>query len=125
VGPVNDRQKNELLGQAAAMVVPIEWNEPFGIVFIEALACGTPVISCARGALPEIVRDGVDGFLVTDAKEGAAAVEMLSSLDRTECRRRVESMFSSTVVARQYLSLYGELTQKHHLMPAHAVRTGL
>ena len=58
VGPVDDAQKNELLGKALALIVPIEWEEPFGIVFIEALACGTPVITCPRGALPEIVRDG-------------------------------------------------------------------
>jgi glycosyltransferase involved in cell wall biosynthesis len=113
VGPVNDRQKNELLGQAAAMVVPIEWNEPFGIVFIEALACGTPVISCALGALPEIVRDGIDGFLITGAQEGAAAVDRLATLGRTECRKRVEANFSSTIVARQYSGLYEELAEKH------------
>src|SRR5262249_47761422 len=69
VGQVDEAQKNVLLGQAAAMVVPIEWDEPFGIVFAEALACGTPVISCPRGALPEIVRPGTDGFLVTSVAE--------------------------------------------------------
>src|SRR5439155_10988576 len=63
VGPVNDAQKNELLGKASAMVVPIEWDEPFGIVFAEALACGTPVISTPRGALPEIIRNGKEGVL--------------------------------------------------------------
>ena len=108
VGSVNDRQKGDLLGQAAAMVVPIEWNEPFGIVFIEALACGTPVISCALGALPEIVRDGVDGFLITGAIDGAAAVGRLASLERKECRKRVETTFSGGIVSQQYLTLYGE-----------------
>jgi glycosyltransferase involved in cell wall biosynthesis len=106
VGTVDDAQKDQLLGEAAAMVVPIEWNEPFGIVFAEALACGTPVISYARGALPEIVREGVDGFLVNGVGEGCLAVNKLGSLNRAECRKRAETMFSSGVVARQYLSLY-------------------
>jgi len=106
VGEVDDQKKNALLGQAAAMVVPIEWNEPFGIVFIESLACGTPVISCPRGALPEIIRDGVDGFLINGIEEGGLAVERLSSLDRAECRKRAEGNFSAAVIAEKYVSLY-------------------
>ena len=70
------------------MVVPIEWNEPFGIVFIEALACGTPVISCAQGALPEIVREGLDGFLVEGVKAGVAAVGQLPTIERAKCSFR-------------------------------------
>jgi len=111
VGPVNDTEKSVLLGQAAAMVVPIEWDEPFGIVFIEALACGTPVIACALGALPEIIRNGVDGFLVSGALEGCTAVERVSELNRTACRRRAETVFSGPVVAKQYLALYDEMRQ--------------
>lgn len=109
VGPVDDRQKNDLLGSAAAMVVPIEWDEPFGIVFAEALACGTPVISCARGALPEIVREGVDGFLVGDVDAGVGAVAGLSGISRAACRARAEACFSSAVVVSQYESLYASL----------------
>ena len=90
------------------MVVPIEWNEPFGIVFVEALACGTPVISCPRGALPEIVREGIDGFLVDGIEAAIDAVDRLSSLNRVDCRRRAEEMFSGAAVARQYLALYAE-----------------
>ena len=108
VGPVDDRQKSALLGQAAALVVPIEWEEPFGIVFAEALAHGTPVISCPRGALPEIVRPGVDGFLVRNAEEGASAVTKLSGIDRNTCRRRAETSFSVDVVAEMYLRLYAQ-----------------
>jgi glycosyltransferase involved in cell wall biosynthesis len=106
VGTVNDAQKNALLGQAAAMVVPIDWDEPFGIVFAEALACGTPVISTARGALPEIVEDGVHGFMVTDVESGRAAVERLGSIDRAACRRQVEEKFTLEKVAGEYLELY-------------------
>jgi glycosyltransferase involved in cell wall biosynthesis len=106
VGPVNDEQKNELLGKAAAMIVPIEWDEPFGIVFAEALACGTPVISCARGALPEIIRDGVEGFLIANVREGRSAVTRLSTIQRSACRERAVSTFSATVVVDRYIELY-------------------
>jgi glycosyltransferase involved in cell wall biosynthesis len=106
VGPVDDIQKNKLLGQAAAMIVPIEWDEPFGIVFAESLACGTPVISCPRGALPEIVREGVDGFLANSVEQACAAVEKLPAINRANCRRRAETEFSSGVVVEKYLKLY-------------------
>lgn len=109
VGPVDDVQKNALLGQARAMVVPIQWNEPFGIVFAEALACGTPVISCPRGALPEIVRPGIDGFLINSIEEGCEAVEHAGVLDRAECRRRVEELFSADAVVARYLDLYSKV----------------
>jgi glycosyltransferase involved in cell wall biosynthesis len=109
VGPVDDEQKNQLLGQAAAMIVPIEWDEPFGIVFAESLACGTPVISCPRGALPEIVRDGVDGFLVDNIEDACAAVARLPSIRRADCRRRAETEFASSVVVEKYLGLYSQL----------------
>jgi len=109
VGSVDDTRKNELLGSAAALVVPIEWDEPFGIVFAEALACGTPVISRPRGSLPEIVRHGVDGYLVSDVDEACAAVERLPAIDRRECRLRAETMFSAGTVAGQYEALYHQL----------------
>jgi glycosyltransferase involved in cell wall biosynthesis len=106
VGPVDDVQKNVLLGKARAMLVPIQWNEPFGIVFAEALACGTPVISCPRGALPEIVRDGLEGFLIETMEEGCQAVRRLGEIDRAACRDRVERHFSVDVVVGRYLELY-------------------
>ena len=109
VGPVNDGQKNELLGHAAALLAPIEWDEPFGIVFIESLACGTPVISCRRGALPEIVDDGKHGFLIRDIGEGVAAVDRLGLIQRQTCRDRVEQMFSQQVVVGMYERLYAEM----------------
>ncbi|MDI1284439.1 MAG: glycosyltransferase [Reyranella sp.] len=109
VGPVNDAQKSVLLGQAQAMVVPIQWNEPFGIVFAESLACGTPVISCPRGALPEIVRPGIDGFLIQSIEEGCEAVAKLGTIDRAVCRRRVEEHFSPRAVVARYLDLYARM----------------
>lgn len=106
IGEVDDLAKAKLLGQAAAMVVPIQWNEPFGIVFAEALACGTPVISCPRGSLPEIIRPDETGFLIESIDAGVAAVEKLSGLSRQACRERAESTFSRAVVGRQYEALY-------------------
>jgi glycosyltransferase involved in cell wall biosynthesis len=106
VGAVDDVQKNRLLGQSAAMVVPIQWDEPFGIVFAESLACGTPVISCPRGSLPEIVRQGVDGFLIRSIEEGCEAVGQLAGLDRAGCRRRAEQLYAPEVVVARYVQLY-------------------
>lgn len=106
LGTVDDDQKNALLGNAAAMLVPIEWEEPFGIVFAEALACGTPVIACPRGAVPEIVQDGVHGFHVSNVNEGMAAVRRLPEISRAACRKQVEDHFTVQVVALRYLELY-------------------
>ena len=112
VGPVDDAQKDLLLGRAAALIVPVEWNEPFGIVFAEALACGTPVISCPRGALPEIVRHGTDGFLVDSVDQACEAVESLDTIDRAVCRERAEQLFSLPVITAQYERLYRERIAK-------------
>jgi len=109
VGPVDDAEKNALLGKALAMVVPIQWDEPFGIVFAESLACGTPVIACPRGALPEIVRPGIDGFLIDSIDEGCAAVAKIGALSRAACRQRAELHFSARVVVARYGDLYTRL----------------
>lgn len=118
IGAVNDAQKNDLLGQAAAMLVPIAWDEPFGIVFAEALACGTPVISCPRGALPEIVRPGIDGFLINSLEEACEAVGKLPQLNRQLCRQRAEEHFSATAIVHQYESLYQRLIPGYLAQPA-------
>ncbi|MDO8541015.1 MAG: glycosyltransferase [Opitutaceae bacterium] len=109
VGEVDDSQKSVLLGQAAALVVPIQWDEPFGIVFAESLAAGTPVITCARGALPEIIRPGETGFFIRSVVEGVEAVRRLPELDRAACRGDAETRFSLAACATQYLALYHEL----------------
>ncbi len=109
VGPVNDEQKQALLTQAAAMVVPIQWNEPFGIVFAESLASGTPVITCPRGAAPEIVEDGRHGFLIKDVAGGVDAVGRLHEIDRRACRERALEAFDAPVIARRYLAVYEEM----------------
>lgn len=113
VGEVDDRKKNELLGRCAALLVPIQWDEPFGIVFAEALAAGTPVLSCARGALPEIVRPGVTGLFLTNVDDGAAAVCRIAELDRAACRRDAEQRFSLGACADRYLELYAACVTAH------------
>jgi len=111
VGEVGDVAKARLLGAAAALVVPIRWHEPFGIVFAEALACGTPVITCPHGALPEIVDPECTGFFIAsnDVAAGVAAVARLPVIDRQACRRAVEARFSLPVVAAAYEALYRDI----------------
>jgi len=106
IGEVDDDAKRSLLGEAAALVVPIRWDEPFGIVFAEALACGTPIISCPRGALPEIVRHGIDGFLIDSVDEGCEAVGRLNEIDRSVCHQRAVESFSKSVIVDKYEGLY-------------------
>ena len=105
-GPVDDAQKNALLGKAAALLMPIEWEEPFGIVMAEAMACGTPVIGFRRGSVPEVVRDGITGFVCRTVADAAAAVERLPSIGRAEVRRDCEERFGGDVVVAQYERLY-------------------
>jgi glycosyltransferase involved in cell wall biosynthesis len=109
VGEVGDAAKNQLLGQAAALVVPIQWDEPFGIVFAEALATGTPVITCRRGATPEIIDPGTTGFFVTSVAEGVTAVGRLPALSRAACRAAAEARFTREVCVDRYLELYRTL----------------
>ncbi|MFM1747501.1 MAG: hypothetical protein RLZZ188_1167 [Verrucomicrobiota bacterium] len=111
VGEVDDARKNALLGSAAAMIVPIRWDEPFGIVFIEALAAGTPVITCARGATPEIIHPGRTGYFINGPEEGPEAVRAVQRIPRAECRRSVEERFTVQTCAEQYLALYQQLIE--------------
>lgn len=109
VGEIGHTEKSEFLGNAAALLFPIEWPEPFGLVMIEAMACGTPVIAYPRGSVPEIIFDGVNGFLVHNADEAVAAVRKTSDFDRRECRRYFELNFSDDQMARNYLNIYQKL----------------
>jgi glycosyltransferase involved in cell wall biosynthesis len=109
VGPVDDEEKNDLLGRAAAFLMPIEWEEPFGIVMAEAMACGTPVIGTRRGAVPEVVNDGLTGFVGDTTDDLVAAVERIDELDRAATRTRCEKLFSDRAVVDGYESLYEEM----------------
>lgn len=106
VGALNDEQKNMYLGQAKALLFPIEWNEPFGMVMTEAMACGTPVIGYAKGSVPEVIKEGVTGFIVDTFEEMCSKVSLLSSIDRTGCRQYAEKNFDVPVIASHYLSVH-------------------
>ena len=112
IGPVDDAAKNELLRDAAALLMPIAWDEPFGIVMAEAMACGTPVIGFRRGSVPEVVRDGVTGFVVDDVAGAAAAVGRLPTLSRAAVRQECQARFCHRVIAAQYEAIYVDLQQR-------------
>jgi glycosyltransferase involved in cell wall biosynthesis len=109
VGEIDEKQKNTFLGGARALLFPIDWPEPFGLVMIEAMACGTPVIAFRNGSVPEIIEEGVTGFLVDSVEEAAAAVGRLQELDRATIRRRFEQRFSAERMAREYVEIYQRL----------------
>jgi len=113
VGPVNDSEKNDILRNAYAFLMPVLWNEPFGIVMIEALACGTPVLGFNRGAVPEIVQNGINGFVCNDINEALEAVRKVHNISRANCRRIVEEKFSNSVIVSNYLDLYNNHINKN------------
>jgi glycosyltransferase involved in cell wall biosynthesis len=112
IGEIGYPEKNEFLGNALALLFPIDWPEPFGLVMIEAMACGTPVIAHPSGSVPEVLEEGRTGFLVNDVQEAASAVKNVSQLSRDECRRTFEERFSATRMAKDYLTVYGKLTRQ-------------
>jgi glycosyltransferase involved in cell wall biosynthesis len=109
VGPVDDVGKQALLGGASALLFPIDWPEPFGLVMIEAMACGTPVVAWNRGSVPEVVEDGVTGFVVSSEAEAVAALGRVADLDRAVIRARFEARFTAERMAADYLALYRRL----------------
>lgn len=108
VGVVGGSAKLELLGGATALLNPLRWDEPFGLCMIEALACGTPVLVTPRGAAPEIVDDGITGFVRSSIDDLAAVVPAIPALDRHACRRAVETHFSAARMVAEHLALYEE-----------------
>jgi hypothetical protein len=109
IGEITDREKSEFLSGAIVLLVPIDWPEPFGLVMIEAMACGTPVIAFNRGSAPEVVDDGVTGFVVEDVNGAIGAVDRLGQLSREKVRRRFEERFTARRMAQDYLSVYRSL----------------
>ncbi|ETR78311.1 glycosyl transferase [Afipia sp. P52-10] len=109
IGEIDDRQKSAFLSGAVALLVPIDWPEPFGLVMIEAMACGTPVIAYNRGSVPEIIEDGVTGFVVEDEISAAGAINNLPQLSRAVVRQRFEKKFSARRMAEDYLRIYQQL----------------
>ncbi|HZS59618.1 MAG TPA: glycosyltransferase [Gemmatimonadaceae bacterium] len=109
IGELDDRGKNALLGTGAAFLMPIEWDEPFGIVMAEALACGTPVIGFRRGSVPEVVRDGRNGYVCDTVADAVARVACLSAIDRAAVRADFEARFSDRALVAAYEALYAEM----------------
>lgn len=119
LGEMNDEQKNIHLGQALAFLNPIQWDEPFGMVTIEAMACGTPVIACPRGELPYIIEDGVTGFLATSIPDFVDAVQRVSKLERVRCRQAIENRFSTSTMVQKYDELLQWLVSSETAIPQH------
>jgi glycosyltransferase involved in cell wall biosynthesis len=109
LGEIGGRDKDEFLGNACALLFPIDWAEPFGLVMIEALACGTPVLAWRCGSVPEIIADGVTGFVVDSIEQAVQAVDRLAGLSRQACRSAFEERFDMTRMARDYLEVYRRL----------------
>ncbi len=112
VGEIGYPEKNEFLGKAAALLFPIAWPEPFGIVMIEAMACGTPVIAYPFGSVPEVVEDGVSGYLVSDQAGAVEAVKKIGKIDRKQVRKRFERNFTADRMALDYLKIYERMVSR-------------
>jgi glycosyltransferase involved in cell wall biosynthesis len=111
VGEIPDRDKARFVGGAKALLFPIDWPEPFGLVMIEAMACGTPVVAFEHGSVPEVLEDGVTGYIVNDMPAAIEAARRASSLDRRRIRETFERKFSARRMADDYLALYRELME--------------
>src|SRR6185503_20836311 len=111
IGEINDREKTQFLGDAQALLFPIEWPEPFGLSMIEAMACGTPVLAFRCGSVQEIVEDGVTGAIVETMEEAIAALPRVIALDRKKVRQCFEQRFSATRMAKDYVGVYRSLVK--------------
>ena len=120
IGEIGDAGKSEFLGNAIGLLFPIDWPEPFGLVMIESMASGTPVVAFQRGSVPEVIDQGVTGFVVDDEEEAVVAVKRLRMLNRRMVRARFEERFSAERMARDYLDLYRELALPM-VRPAHGL----
>jgi glycosyltransferase involved in cell wall biosynthesis len=113
IGEIDETQKADFLGDARALLFPIDWPEPFGLAMIEAMACGTPVLAFRHGSVPEVIEDGITGYVVDSVEEAICKLGSLLALDRARVRRRFEQRFTSERMAADYVRLYQQLTVKH------------
>jgi glycosyltransferase involved in cell wall biosynthesis len=112
VGEIGDGEKDEFLGNAYALLFPIDWPEPFGLVMVEAMACGTPVIAYRQGSVPEVIQEGHTGFIVTELEDALAAAHRVPELSRKHCREIFEQRFTARRMARDYLRIYEGLIER-------------
>jgi glycosyltransferase involved in cell wall biosynthesis len=124
IGEINDAQKAGFLSGARALLFPIDWSEPFGLVMIEAMACGTPVIAFNRGSVPEVIAHGATGYIVDDVPAAVDAVARLDALSRTEIRAAFLRRFTSMTMAQHYMTIYSALAQTARPPALHQVATG-
>ena len=122
LGEISDAEKDDFIGNALALVCPYDWPEPFGLVLIEALACGTPVLAYRRGSIPEIIDDGITGFVCESLAEMAEAVERLPLIDRRRCRSAFEERFTADRMARDYVALYERIIEESTIQTAPKIR---
>ena len=120
VGEIGDREKNEFLGNAYALLSPIDWPEPFGLVMIEAMACGTPVIAYRGGAVPEIMQEGQTGFIVEEVEDAVEAARRIPKLSRKRCREVFEQRFTVSRMASDYVQVYERLINRKQDKPLKA-----
>lgn len=127
IGEIREDQKQEFLGNAAGLIFPIAWREPFGLVMIEAMACGTPVIAFENGSVPEVLEDAVTGFIVQSEDQAVAAVRRIEIFDRARIRGEFERRFTAQRMAQDYLKLYARLTQTRRLsiLPVEGARSDI
>lgn len=111
LGEVNHQQKSKLYAHAKALVLPVRWNEAFGLVMAESLACGTPVIAFNKGSVPEVITNGETGFVVNNFSEFKKAINQISQISRLRCRKEAEERFDISVMAKNYLNLYQKLSR--------------
>ena len=112
IGEIGYPEKNVFLGNATGLLFPINWREPFGLVMIEAMACGTPVIAYPLGSVPEVMQEGVTGFIVPDLEGAVKAVKRLGEIDRRKCRRYFEQHFNAERMAQDYFNIYQRLVRR-------------
>jgi glycosyltransferase involved in cell wall biosynthesis len=120
VGETKDAEKGMFLGNAAALLFPIEWPEPFGLVMIEAMACGTPVIAYRHGSVPEVIEDGVSGFIVDGEAEAMVALKRIGTLDRRLVRQAFERRFAASRMMQEYMRIYHQLIECSMQQPSAA-----
>jgi glycosyltransferase involved in cell wall biosynthesis len=106
IGEIDERRKRSFLGEARALLFPIDWPEPFGLVMIEAMACGTPVMAFRNGSVPEVIDDGITGYVVDSEEEAVCRLGALLNLDRGRVRRRFEERFTTMRMAADYVRVY-------------------
>ncbi|MHC1758167.1 MAG: glycosyltransferase family 4 protein [Negativicutes bacterium] len=109
IGSVGPEERNKVLGNAFALLHPINFNEPFGLSIVEAMACGTPVLTFNRGSMPEIIQDGINGFIVNSIEEMADKIKEVRNISREACRQTVESQFSQEKMVKEYIEVYKEI----------------